>query len=262
MPATSLRITLVQSFLHWENKAANLSAMETKLTPLAGKTDLIILPEMFTTGFSMNTSVLAENTEGPTLAWMRTMASALDAVITGSFIAEEAGKYFNRLVWMQPSGSYLTYDKRHLFTLAGEQHYYQAGHAVPKIDLHGWKVRPLICYDLRFPVWSRNTDHYDLLIYIANFPARRQHAWKSLLIARAIENQAYTIGVNRVGEDGKNIYYSGDSQLIDYDGQVLFHCADDEAVYTHSISYEAQQSYRQKFAFLADQDRFSVISKI
>lgn len=258
MPAADLRVTLVQTFLHWEDKGANIEMLTAKLAPLAGQTDLVILPEMFTTGFSMNASALAEKMDGTTLAWLRTTAKALDAVVTGSFIAEESGRYYNRLVWMPPNGDYAVYDKRHLFTLAGEQNYYRAGQSILTATLKGWKIRPLICYDLRFPVWSRNTDAYDLLIYVANFPERRRHAWKSLLVARAIENQAYTIGVNRVGEDGNGVYYSGDTQLIDYDGQVRFHQADEEIVHTQTLSLQAQQDYRTKFAFLADRDDFSI----
>lgn len=258
MPTADLRVTLVQTFLHWEQKAANLANLGVRLALLAGKTDLVILPEMFTTGFSMNARQLAENMQGPTVAWMQQMAEDLNAVVTGSFIAEEDGNYYNRLVWMQPDGRYATYDKRHLFTLAGEHNHYRAGQSAPDFAWQGWKIRPLICYDLRFPVWSRNTSDYDLLIYVANFPEKRRHAWQSLLVARAIENQAYTIGVNRVGKDGKDIYYTGDSQVVDYDGQVIFHRADEEIIQTMEISYEAQQAYRRKFAFLADRDHFSI----
>lgn len=257
MPA-DLRVTLVQTFLHWENQSSNLAELGARLAPLAGKTDLVILPEMFTTGFSMNAAALAEGMGGNTVKWMRQMAQSFDAVITGSFIAEEDGRYFNRLVWMPPEGPYASYDKRHLFTLAGEQNYYQAGRSLLTVELKGWKIRPLICYDLRFPVWSRNTDDYDLLIYVANFPERRRKAWQSLLVARAIENQAYTIGVNRVGKDGNDIYYSGDTLLVDYDGEVRFHCADEETIHTQTLAYQQQQDYRRKFAFLADRDSFTI----
>lgn len=258
MPA-DLRISLVQSFLHWEDISANLRNLEKKLSALSQQTDLVILPEMFTTGFSMNVSELAENMKGATVAWMKRQAKELNAVVMGSFIAVENGLYFNRLVWMTPQGEYKIYNKRHLFTLAGEQNHYEAGQSLLITEWKGWRICPLICYDLRFPVWSRNTDNYDLLIYVANFPARRRRAWQSLLIARAIENQSYVAGVNRIGTDGKGVYYSGDSQLVDYDGRLIHHCADEESVLTAALSYNHLQQYRQKYAFLADRDQFSII---
>lgn len=252
----SLRITTIQTSLFWENKAANLEMFDRKLKSLKGQTDIIILPEMFTTGFSMSPIPLAESMEGKTMQWLAQKAAACQAVVTGSFIAKEGDNYFNRLVWMQPDGNFETYDKRHLFTLAGEQHHYTAGTKKLIVEWQGWKICPLICYDLRFPVWSRNVEDYDLLIYVANFPERRQHAWKSLLIARAIENQSYTIGVNRVGTDGNDIYYSGDSTVVDYEGKILQQASHVEASFTTSLSLEKQQTFRKKLQFLSDRDKF------
>lgn len=254
----NLRLSLVQTKLHWEDKAANLQQFDQKLTPLAGTTDLIILPEMFTTGFSMNAKNLAEPMDGATMTWLKAQAVKLQAVITGSFIAEIAGNYYNRLVWMRPDGTFETYDKRHLFTYADEHHHYTPGKTHLLVELKGWKILPLVCYDLRFPVWSRNTQDYDLLIYVANFPERRRFAWKSLLVARAIENLAYTIGVNRVGNDGNDISYAGDSVVLDYAGQALYEVSQIENISTITISYQAQQVFRQRFAFLQDQDRFEI----
>ncbi|MEM9918017.1 MAG: amidohydrolase [Bacteroidota bacterium] len=249
-----LRISIVQSILHWEQVDTNLEMFDAKLAPLKGQTDLIVLPEMFTTGFSMKAEVLAESMDGPTVHWMRAKAKALDTAVTGSLIIQENGRYYNRLIWVEADGRMATYDKRHLFTLAGEHQYYTAGQERLVVDYKGWKICPLVCYDLRFPVWSRNTVDYDLLIYVANFPARRSLAWKSLLQARAIENLAYTIGVNRVGSDENGIYYSGDTSLIDYEGNICYQKADEEAVYSLNLSYEAQQSFRQRYNFLADRD--------
>lgn len=260
MASEKIRVTLLQADLIWEDKAANLRQFDDRIKTVGQTTDLIVLPEMFTTGFSMNAAALAEPMTDATLDALRRWAAETRAVVTGSFIAGENGKFYNRLVWMRPDGSYDTYDKRHLFTLADEHLTYTAGSRKLITDLKGWKVCPLICYDLRFPVWSRNTDHYDLLIYVANFPAKRSAAWKSLLTARAIENQAYTIGVNRVGTDGKGHYYSGDSSLTDYEGRALYGVAHIEDSFTAELSYSAQQDFRSRFAFLEDRDEFRINS--
>jgi omega-amidase len=252
----NLRVSLVQTALHWEDKAANLAHFEEQLASLAGHTDLIILPEMFTTGFSMQPEKLAESMDGVTMQWLAQQAQALNSVITGSFIAEEHGKYYNRLVWMRPDGTFHTYDKRHLFTFADEHLHYQAGTQRLIVDWQGWKICPLICYDLRFPVWSRNTENYDILIYVANFPERRSDAWKALLIARAIENQAYTLGANRIGNDGNDIYYAGDSGLIDYAGQVVHQVSHVENIFTTTLSRSSLVDFRKRFAFLQDRDKF------
>lgn len=189
---------------------------------------------------------------------MREMAAHTGAVICGSLMIAEHGKHYNRLIWMMPDGKVHWYDKRHLFTLAGEHRWYTAGQTRLLVTLKGWRILPLICYDLRFPVWSRNVDQYDLLIYVANWPERRRSAWQSLLQARAIENQAYTIGVNRVGEDENNIRYAGDSSVIDYQGTVLFQLAYQTGVQTLNLDYQEQQGFREKYAFLEDRDTFTI----
>ncbi len=254
-----LRISLIQTDLAWEKPAENRVLLSEKLAPLAGNTDLVVLPEMFPTGFSMNAADLAEPSDGPTLAWLRQQAAVLDAVVTGSYIAEEDGFFFNRLAWVFPDGTSKYYDKKHLFTLAGEHHHYTAGAERLIVSYLGWRICPLICYDLRFPVWSRNTENFDLLLYVANWPDRRRQAWRHLLAARAIENQVYTAGVNRVGLDGNEIYYSGDSSLIDFAGEQHFHCAHREAVFTATLSYSEQQTFRRKLPFLNDRDLFSFV---
>jgi predicted amidohydrolase len=244
--------------LHWEDKTANFRQFDAKIEAIGTSTDLILLPEMFTTGFSMNAAALAEPMDGLTMEYLAKWATNAQAIVTGSFIAREKGHFFNRLVWMRPDGTYQTYDKRHLFTLADEHLTYTAGTEKLIVDLKGWKICPLICYDLRFPVWSRNTESYDLLLYVANFPAKRSAAWKSLLTARAVENEVYTIGVNRVGTDGKGHYYSGDSRLIDFEGRVLYQLAHLEDCFTAELSYTRQQDFRKRFAFLDDRDHFTI----
>ncbi|MDX1666315.1 MAG: amidohydrolase [Saprospiraceae bacterium] len=255
---SDLRISLVQSDLIWQDPEANRERLGEKAGKLGGKTDLIVLPEMFTTGFSMQTKELAESMDGPTVRWCRQLAAETGAVVTGSFICREGRSHFNRLLWMSPDGAFLSYDKRHLFTLAGEHHHYDAGRKRQLCQINGWKVLPLICYDLRFPVWSRNTDDYDLLLYVANWPEARSAAWRTLLRARAIENQAYTAGVNRVGNDGKNISYAGESCLIDYAGNIRSQVAREETVITLSLSREKMMAFRKKYRFLADRDRFEI----
>ena len=252
----AIRIAVVQTDLVWEDKQANLARFEALIRTSDSSTDLIILPEMFTTGFSMNAEKLAEDMDGPTVTWLREMALVTQSVVTGSIIVREDNHFYNRLIWMRPDGSYAKYDKRHLFTLADEHHTYTPGREHLIVDLKGWKILPLICYDLRFPVWSRNTQDYDLLLYVANFPEKRRYAWQQLLIARAIENQAYTIGVNRVGTDGKDISYSGDSVIIDYAGQPLSSAAYLETIQYATLSYLDQQAFRKRFAFLPDRDKF------
>ncbi len=254
-----LTVTLIQAPLDWEDKSANLHRFDQHLATLDGKTDLIILPEMFSTGFSMQPKPLAEAPTGPTIGWMAEKAQQTGAVIVGSLIVTENGAFYNRLIWMQPDGQSLFYDKRHLFTLSGEDRDYQPGNKKLIATLNGWKVCPLICYDLRFPVWSRNTHQYDLLLYVANWPEARRKAWISLLTARAIENQAYTIGLNRIGEDGNGLKYTGDSLAIDYAGDSLLQVTQQEGAYTLQLNYASQQTFRKKLAFLADQDPFKII---
>lgn len=254
-----LRITLVQTALHWENAAANRKHFDELLLEVKpGSTDLVVLPEMFTTGFSMQPDVLAEKMDGPTMVWMLQKAVELRAVITGSLIIQSHGHYYNRLIWMRPDGTYETYDKRHLFSLAGEEKYYTAGQKRLIVALHGWRVCPLVCYDLRFPVWSRNRKDYDLLLYVANWPQRRSYAWKQLLIARAIENQSYVAAVNRVGNDGNQVAHSGDSGIIDPLGEVLFTQSHEPIIKTITLSHTHLTEVRDKFRFLDDGDEFDV----
>ena len=261
---SSLTLSLVQTALVWEDKAANLQFLETQLASLRGKTQVVVLPELFSTGFSMQTQVLAEPMNGPTVQWMRTMAQQYQLIITGSVMIQEEGLFYNRLIWMLPTGELGHYDKRHLFAFAGEDRYYSRGNKRFIASANGFKINLQICYDLRFPVWSRQhaTDgqpEYDLLIYVANWPERRRLAWMSLLQARAIENQCYVIGVNRVGEDGHQIYHSGDSMVIDPLGEILFTKKDQACVHTLTISKEQLQAYRRQFPFLRDGDAFELL---
>jgi predicted amidohydrolase len=257
-----MRISYIQTSLHWEEPQANLAMLSAKIAPLAGHTDLIILPEMFTTGFSMNAATLAEAPDGPTFQWMMQEAASTGAVITGSFICREGDAFFNRLIWAQPDGNFQKYDKRHLFSLAEEHLTYTRGTEQPIFEWKGWRIRPLICYDLRFPVWSRQpTDpaqRYDLLIYVANWPQRRIHHWKTLLAARAIENQCFTVGVNIVGEDGNGFEYSGDSSIFDYTGQALSVASFTEQTVTVELQQVAQNTFRKQLFFLNDADDFQL----
>jgi omega-amidase len=260
----SLSLSLVQTALVWEDKAANLRHLETELALLKGKTQVVILPELFSTGFSMQTEALAEPMDGPTVQWMRVMAQQLQLIITGSVMIKEEGHCYNRLLWVLPSGELGYYDKRHLFAFAGEDRHYRRGTKRLISSVNGFKINLQICYDLRFPVWSRQhatngVPEYDLLIYVANWPERRRLAWMSLLQARAIENQCYVIGVNRIGEDGHQIYHSGDSMVIDPLGEILFTKKDEPCVHTVTISKEQLQSYRQQFPFLRDGDAFELL---
>ena len=219
----NLNITLIQSELHWQNTGANLAMFEEKIWQIKEDTDLIILPEMFTTGFSMDAASLAEHMNMTTFKWMKQQAKQTKAVIVGSYIVFENGKYYNRLIWMQPNGEYDYYDKRHLFRMANEHQTYTAGKRRIIKELKGWKLFPLICYDLRFPVWSRNVNLvYDAAIFIANWPTPRNHAWDILLQARAAENLAYVVGVNRVGKDGIGKEYVGGSGVVDFKGNVVY----------------------------------------
>ncbi len=255
---TNLKVTAIQTNLFWEDISANLKQLEKQLVGLINTSDIIILPEMFSTGFSMTPSKLAEAQKGKTLNWLKKQAQQTEAVITGSYIVKEAGQYFNRLVWMQPDGKFQTYDKKHLFSLSDEPKHYTAGQEKLIVEYKGWKICPLICYDLRFPVWSRNVEHYDLLIYVANWPEKRAHHWRSLLMARAIENQSYTIGVNRIGNDGNDYYHSGDTSLIDFAGNIMLHTAHVAGIHTIELDYQKQQAFRSRFQFLADKATFEL----
>ncbi len=266
---STLTITTIQADLHWQDKDANLRMLEDKLRNIEEKTEIIVLPEMFSTGFSMQPTEYAEAMDGETMGWMRDMAAKYRVVLTGSIIIEEDDKYYNRLIWMLPNGQYWSYDKRHLFAFAGEDEHYTAGNRRLIASVKGWKINLQVCYDLRFPVWARQhapvegedktlNPEYDILLYVANWPERRSHAWKTLLCARAIENQCYVVGVNRVGKDGNDIYHSGNSMVIDPLGEVLYHMANEEDTFTITLQKEHLDMVRSKFPFWRDADEFSI----
>ena len=253
-----LELALIQTTLAWHAPAANREHFQ-KLLEQARGADLVILPEMFSTGFSMDSADLAEPEDGPSSIWLREQAQAIGAVVCGSLIIRAAGgSYRNRLLWARPDGSWAHYDKRHLFRMAGEHKHYSAGDQQVVLQLKGWRVRPLICYDLRFPVWSRDPQGTDLLLYTANWPgARRQH-WNRLLPARAIENLCYVAAVNRVGEDGKGHGYTGDSQVLDFQGETLLAAGDGDGVFRTTLSSEALAAYRERFPAHLDADAFTM----
>ncbi len=290
-----LSVTLIQTDLFWENPTANLANLEEKIAQISTPTDLIILPEMFNTGFTMNVESVAEPMNFTTFKWMKQQAKQAQAVVTGSFIVKEGGNMYNRLIWMRPDGSFETYDKRHLFRMGGENNHFAGGTERLIVELKGWKICPLICYDLRFPVWSRNfleeegnreegkqeegktfdlipTTYdlipkndlipkklaYDLLIYVANWPAVRSQVWDTLLQARAIENQSYCIGVNRVGTDGMELNYSGNSAVIDFKGNPVFYQKELEVIHNQILSKKDLEDFRKKFPAYLDADLFSV----
>lgn len=251
----NLKVTLIQTSLFWENIESNISLFDGKINSINNKTDLIVLPEMFTTGFSMDPQKLAQEMEGQAVKWLKDKSRKTRADITGSMIIRENGKYFNRLLWAKPDGALLHYDKRHLFRMTGEEKVYSSGDKNITVELKGWKIRPFICYDLRFPCWTRNLiKSYDLALFIANWPEKRSYHWKTLLLARAIENQCYVIGVNRVGKDGNGYYHSGDSSAIDFAGNILFTNKDEESVYTASLSFKDLEEYRKSFPAWMDAD--------
>lgn len=293
----NLKITVIQSELHWENAAKNLAMFTEIIASITEATDVIVLPEMFTTGFTMNSAQFAETMDGETVAWMKQQAKNKNAVVTGSIIIEDKvispsadgrcrGAFFNRLIWAQPDGKIYTYDKRHLFRMAGENQYYSAGNKRLVVEYKGWKICPLICYDLRFPVWSRNKEFkveslkfevdyseecrpepieghspppFDLLIYVANWPEARKTPWSKLLEARAIENQVYVVGVNRVGLDGKQMIYSGNSAVIDPKGNVMSNIAEHQNyIQTIELNREELDDFRAKFPVALDGDDFEI----
>lgn len=300
----------MQTALYWENKGANLQMLEEKIMSIGEKTQVVLLPEMFSTGFSMKPEQLAETMDGETVQWMKRVAAQKKIILGGSVIIEDGeaaqssqAVYYNRFIWMLPNGQYGYYNKRHLFAFAGEDKHYTGGTERFIASVNGWKVNLQVCYDLRFPVWARQTSppaplqlvgegsagasrsssttlperqpseakagnkvrggevlEYDVLIYVANWPERRSTAWKTLLQARAIENQCYAIGVNRVGEDGNGIYHSGDSMVIDPLGEVLYHKRDEEDVFTITLKKEDLQSVRERFQFWRDADEFQIFT--
>ena len=264
MPDKPLTVSLIQTALHWHEVEANLAMLEEKIWQINHPADLIILPEMFSTGFTQEAESLAEPMNSKTFRWMKQQAAQTKAVVTGSFIVREQRRFYNRLLWMKPDGTFSYYDKRHLFRMAGEDQVFSAGNSVLIEKLNGWRICPLICYDLRFPVWSRNQVqannnlNYDLLLYVANWPAARRSAWEILLKARAIENACYVAGVNRIGEDGNQVSYSGNSLTVDYKGHTLTDLEDQDLISTIQLSYQDLVEYRQKFPVHLDADEFSL----
>lgn len=261
MSGQILSITLIQTDIHWQDAPRNRNALAEKITNTP-PSDLILLPEMFSTGFSMQSKELAEDMDGPTVNWMRRMAESTGAVICGTLIIREAGKFYNRLLWVLPDGAVQFYDKHHLFRMAGEDTAYSAGQGRLLVDLNGWRLLPLVCYDLRFPLWSRNKPgYYDVLLYLANWPLRRISHWDTLLAARAIENQSYCIGLNRTGQDGDGIRYPGHSAVYDFAGQPLVQLEDNETIRRVALDRSSLELYRQKFPVWKDADRFDLSAK-
>jgi predicted amidohydrolase len=272
---STLTVTGIQCDLSWENKAANLAMLEKKISGIRERTEVVVLPEMFSTGFSMNPAAFAEGMDGETVNWMKRIAAEKKIILTGSIIAGEKEQdedntvhYYNRLVWMLPNGQYGVYDKRHRFAYAGEDKEFSAGTKRLIASVKGWKINLMVCYDLRFPVWARQTPkengqvglEYDVLIYVANWPERRSIAWKTLLQARAIENQCYVIGVNRIGDDGNKIHYSGDSMVIDPMGEILYQKNGEEDTFTVTLDKSHLDTVRQKFPFWKDADKFMILN--
>ncbi|MBC8111075.1 MAG: amidohydrolase [Verrucomicrobia bacterium] len=253
-----MKITLIQSDLHWENITANLATFEEKIWHLSGQTDVIVLPEMFNTGYSMDTS-LAEPMNLTTFKWLRQMANQTGAVVTGSYMVSEKEHYYNRMVWMRPDGNFSFYDKKHLFGLAGENQFFTSGNQKIVVEWKGWRFCPMICYDLRFPVWSRNeSPFYDCVLYIASWASPRHLAWQTLLQARAIENLSYSIGVNRVGKDAENHEFLGGSAVYAFSGETIFEATHQEIIQTCVLDKEALADYRNHFRFHEDADAFSL----
>ncbi|HEX7374330.1 MAG TPA: amidohydrolase [Steroidobacteraceae bacterium] len=253
-----LRVTMIQADLAWQDPSANRAMFASHFRGLVGHTDLIVLPEMFTTGFSMDAATLAETMDGPTIEWLREEAVAMGCAITGSLIVRDGDRHYNRLLWVTADGQLQHYDKRHLFRMAQEPEHYSAGERRLIVRHKGWRICPLVCYDLRFPVWSRNRGDYDLLLYVANWPARRNVAWKTLLRARAIENISYVVGVNRIGKDGNGASYLGESAAIDFLGKVLAGDRGGDFVETVVLDRESLDAFRRDFPAHLDADAFTL----
>ncbi|MBK8472301.1 MAG: amidohydrolase [Sphingobacteriales bacterium] len=256
-----MHITLLQTDLIWEQAPSNLSRYAQQLAALPQPVDMIVLPEMWQTGFSMNAAQLAETEQGKSIQAMLAWAHTYNAAVAGSLIIAEDGQYYNRFICAMPDGTCHQYDKRHLFRMGGEGEVYTAGKERIIIEYRGWRIAPFVCYDLRFPVWSRRqvpTYNYDLLLYVANWPARRSYAWSQLLIARAIENQSYVVGVNRIGNDGNDIYHNGSSAVIDPQGKVLWTQQDQAALHIAHLDKTALDDFRAAFPAYLDADAFEL----
>jgi len=253
-----LHICLIQADLAWENRTQNLAHLR-QMAEQSPSAEVIVLPEMFASGFTMNAKECAETPDGESVQWMKDLARAQNAAVTGSLIIAENGNYYNRLFWVEPAGKMLTYNKRHLFSLAGEEKVFTPGTENILIEYKGWRIRPQICYDLRFPVWARNTDGYDVLLYVANWPERRVRHWRQLLIGRAIENQSFVIGVNRVGNDGNDVWHSGNSAALNPMGEPMTTIPEGkEAIEVVTLTKAELTEVRTRFSFLADRDGFQL----
>ena len=254
-----MKVALIQAPLVWENPKSNRDYFEEKIKSVSDEIDLVILPEMFSTGFTMNPWEIWETMDGETISLLKNLAKAKNFAITGSLIIKENDKFYNRLVFVFPSGEIKKYDKRHLFSLAGEEKIYTAGEDKLIVDYLGWKICPLICYDLRFPVFARNVEDYDLQIYVANWPEVRIHAWDILLKARAVENMAYTVGVNRIGKDGNDYAHNGHSQVVDFLGNYTIEPQESEGIFVAELDKNQMLEARENFSFLNDRDTFSLL---
>jgi omega-amidase len=256
---TDLRLTLLQTELHWQDATANRAMFADLIAAQADTSDLILLPEMFATGYSMEAAANCEADDGASAHWLQEQAALHDVALCGSVVIRENDQYFNRLFWAAPDGSLQHYDKRHLFRMAGEHHKYAAGNERLIVELNGWRICPLVCYDLRFPVWSRNLNDYDLLLYVANWPRSRRSAWRTLLPARAVENLCYCAGVNRIGKDGNDIEYAGDSLIADHLGTVVADAENNPVALQATLSLEKLNRYRKKFPAWKDADKFEIL---
>lgn len=253
-----ITISGIQYDIIWEDRDKNIARIESMLPSLPEETAILVLPEMFTSGFSMNPTPLAENMDGETIRWMKELAVGKNIVVCGSIIVKEEGLHRNRFLWVEPGGHIRHYDKRHSFGLAGESKHYTNGSKRITFDFKGWKFLPGICYDLRFPVWMKNNLGYHVIINVANWPSPRAAHWSTFLISRAIENQSYLIGINRVGTDGEGRYYAGDSAIVDYNGSCLAKISHIEGIVSAKLSMEKLQEYREGYPFLKDQDSFKL----
>jgi omega-amidase len=254
----NLTVSLLQRELAWENPEDNRRQFAADMDAISTDTDLVILPEMFTTGFSMRAEENAEDEAQGTLPWLQQQAARHGCAITGSLPVRSNGRVFNRLLFVTPDGSCNHYDKRHLFRMSGEDNHYAAGDERLIVQWRDWRICPMVCYDLRFPVWTRNRQDYDLLLFVANWPAKRAQHWRQLLVARAIENQSYTIGLNRIGSDNNGLDYSGDSMVLAADGELLLDCQDHSGVFSKTLDAAAMNTYRRKFPVHKDADDFGL----